>query len=73
MTGVDMVHVPYRGDAPAITDLLGGQVQVYFSTLSGSIAYYQDRQAARPGGDHCGARGGLAPENPFCGRVRPGL
>ena len=29
MTGVNMVHVPYRGDAPAMTDLIGGQVQVY--------------------------------------------
>jgi tripartite-type tricarboxylate transporter receptor subunit TctC len=39
MAGVNMLHVPYRGDVPAITDLLGGQVQVYFGTLSGSIEY----------------------------------
>jgi tripartite-type tricarboxylate transporter receptor subunit TctC len=38
-TGVDMLHVPYRGDAPAIADLLGGQVQVYFATLSGSMEH----------------------------------
>jgi tripartite-type tricarboxylate transporter receptor subunit TctC len=39
MTGVNMLHVPYRGGAPALTDLLGGQVQVYFSPLPESIEY----------------------------------
>jgi tripartite-type tricarboxylate transporter receptor subunit TctC len=34
MTKVDMTHVPYRGGGPAVSDLLGGQVQVYFGSLS---------------------------------------
>jgi tripartite-type tricarboxylate transporter receptor subunit TctC len=37
MTGVDMVHVPYRGAAPAVADLIGGQVQVVLDNLPGSI------------------------------------
>jgi tripartite-type tricarboxylate transporter receptor subunit TctC len=39
MTGVDMIHVPYRGSGPAYTDLLGRQVQVMFAGMSGSIEY----------------------------------
>ena len=39
MTGVDMVHVPYRSGGPALTDLLGGQVQVMFPTTVSSIGY----------------------------------
>jgi len=39
MTGVDMVHVPYRGASPALTDLLGGQVQVMFDNLPSSIGH----------------------------------
>jgi tripartite-type tricarboxylate transporter receptor subunit TctC len=39
MTGVSMVHVPYRGGGPAMTDLLGNQVQVFFPSAPVSIAY----------------------------------
>src|SRR5215470_12616383 len=39
MTGVNMVHVPYRGDAPAVTDLISGQVQVMFSNTVSSIEH----------------------------------
>jgi len=39
MTGVETVHVPYRGVAPALTDLIGGQVQVMFGGLASSIGH----------------------------------
>ena len=39
MTGVDMVHVPYRGAAPALNDLIGAQVQIYFGTMPASIQH----------------------------------
>ena len=72
MTGIDMVHVPYRGVAPALTDLLGGQVQVTFVHHALVDRVHQGRQAARAGGDHRDALGG-ATGHPDRGRVRAGL
>ncbi len=39
MAGIKLAHVPYRGEAPALTDLLGGQVQVVFATVGSAINY----------------------------------
>jgi tripartite-type tricarboxylate transporter receptor subunit TctC len=39
MTGTDLTHVPYRGAAPAVTDLLGGQIQVAFTEMGTSLGY----------------------------------
>jgi tripartite-type tricarboxylate transporter receptor subunit TctC len=39
MTGIDLVHVPYRGAGPAMVDLMGGQVQVMFNTMSASLQH----------------------------------
>jgi tripartite-type tricarboxylate transporter receptor subunit TctC len=39
LTGVDMLHIPYRGGGPAITDLVAGQVQAYFSTMPAAIEF----------------------------------
>ena len=41
MTGVELVHVPYRGSAPALTDLLANQVQVMFDNLPSSLGHIQ--------------------------------
>src|SRR5215470_10677990 len=53
MTSVSFVHVPYRGGALAVSDLLGGQIQAMFVTLPGAIEYINKRrQAARVSGDY---------------------
>jgi len=44
MTGIDITHVPYRGDGPAIVDLLAGRVQFMFGNLSGVTQLIQNRQ-----------------------------
>jgi tripartite-type tricarboxylate transporter receptor subunit TctC len=44
LTGVSMAHVPYRGVAPALTDLLGGQVQVIFTSTGSSIEYIKSNK-----------------------------
>jgi tripartite-type tricarboxylate transporter receptor subunit TctC len=44
MAGIDMIHVPYRGTGPAITDLLGGQVQVMFGSAPSSVQYIKSGQ-----------------------------
>ena len=72
MAGVNMIHVPYRGKAPALTDLLGGQVQVMFGTHASVHRVHQGRQTAAIGGDECKALGGVAGP-PDGRRVRSGL
>ena len=47
MTGVNIQHVPYRGAAPALTDLIAGQVQLYFVTTPASIDYIRTGSCAR--------------------------
>ena len=72
MTGVNMVHVPYRGQGPALTDLLGGEVQVLFATAPGTTDYIASRQTARAGGDH--GRAGASVAGRAAGRrFRAGL
>jgi tripartite-type tricarboxylate transporter receptor subunit TctC len=70
MTGVDMVHVPYRGGAPALTALLGGQVQAYFGAMSTTIAGI--RANMRPLAVTTVARWGTLPDVPAMGEYVPG-
>jgi tripartite-type tricarboxylate transporter receptor subunit TctC len=44
LAGIDIRNIPYRGDAPAINDLMGGQIDMYASTVTGLIGYTKDNQ-----------------------------
>jgi len=71
MTGVDMLHVPYRGGGPALTDLLGGQVQAYFATMAQAIEHIRTgkvRALAVTGA----TRVNILPDVPTVGEFVPG-
>ena len=71
MAGVDMLHVPYRGAGPMLTDLLGGQVQVGFDPMPSSIGYVKAGQL-RPLAVTTATRSEELPELPVVGDFVPG-
>src|SRR5262245_44445730 len=71
MTGVNLLHVPYRGAAPAITDLLAGQVHLYFDPSTNSIEYIKAGKV-RPIAITSATRSELLPNVPTMGEFVPG-
>jgi len=71
MTGIDMVHVPYRGAAPALTDLIGGQVQILFADMS-SIEYIKAGKL-RALAVTTAQRSDVLPDIPTVGEFLPGF
>ena len=72
MTGVSLVHVPYRGAGPALVDLLSGQVQVMFPTMSSSIEYVRAGKL-RALAVTSATRSEALPQTPTVGDFVPGL
>ena len=71
MAGVDMVHVPYRGGAPAMTDLMGGQVQVAFMGPAASMGFIRSGKI-RALAVTSNARAAVLPDLPTVGNFVPG-
>src|SRR6202162_345147 len=71
MAGVDLTHVPYRGEAPALADLLGGQVQVIFGNMPSSIEYLRAGKL-RPLAVTTSTRSEALPQVPTVGDFVPG-
>jgi tripartite-type tricarboxylate transporter receptor subunit TctC len=71
MAGVNMVHVPYRGEGPALTDTLGGQVQVMFGTMPATIEYIRAGKL-RPLAVTSARRSEVLPDLPTVGDSVPG-
>jgi tripartite-type tricarboxylate transporter receptor subunit TctC len=72
MAGIDMVHVPYRGTAPALTGLLAGQVQVMFDNISTSIEHIRAGKLTALGVTTA-TRSELLPDLPTIGDFLPGF
>jgi tripartite-type tricarboxylate transporter receptor subunit TctC len=71
MTGIELFHMPYRGSAPALTDLISGQVQVMFDLTPSSIGYIRAGQL-RALAVTTATRSGALPELPTIGEFVPG-
>jgi tripartite-type tricarboxylate transporter receptor subunit TctC len=71
MTGIDMVHVPYRGAAPAVIDLLGGQVQVMIDTTPASMPHIRSGKL-RALAVTTATRADVLPDLPTVGDFVPG-
>ena len=71
MTGVDVVHVPYRGVAPALSDLLGGQVQIIFTSTASTIEHIRSGKL-RPLAVTAAARLSALPDVPTVDESVPG-
>jgi tripartite-type tricarboxylate transporter receptor subunit TctC len=71
-TGIDMLHVPYRGGAPALIDLLAGEVHVMFDTIPQSIEYIRDGKL-RPLAVTTAQRSEALPDVPTIGEFVPGF
>jgi tripartite-type tricarboxylate transporter receptor subunit TctC len=71
IAGVDMVHVPYRGAGPALTDLIGGQVQVMFPTTTAAIEHIRAGRL-RPLAITTATRSDALPDIPTVGEFVPG-
>jgi tripartite-type tricarboxylate transporter receptor subunit TctC len=71
MAGIDMVHVPYRGEALALTDLLAGRVQVLFGVMPASLGYIKSGKL-RALGVTTARRQELLPEIPAICELLPG-
>jgi tripartite-type tricarboxylate transporter receptor subunit TctC len=72
MAGVDMIHVPYRGGAPAMTDLIGGQIQVVFNPVPESMEHIKAGKL-RPLAVTSATRSEVLPDVPTVGDFVPGF